>query len=109
ERFPEIPVWYDFTSLFTEPPWSFVDQRLKQSAVFFTVVGVTYFLPSAVAFSLWFFFLFNQAQRIFWGTTTGDPNIYGQTDQHFGGVIAFAIAILWVGRHHWRLVITQAF
>ena len=41
--------------------------------------------------------------------TTGDPVNAGAGDQHLGGVIAFAVAILWVGRQHWKLVAAQAF
>jgi len=41
------------SQLMSEPPWSYVDQKVKDCAVFFTVVGVTYFLSSSVAFSLW--------------------------------------------------------
>jgi hypothetical protein len=32
----------------------------------------------------------------------------GAVDQHFGGVTAFVLSILWVGRHHWALVLRQA-
>ncbi len=108
-HFPRIPVYYNLTALFTEPPFSFVDFKLKDAAVFFTVVGVTYFLATPVAFSLWFFFILHQVYRMVLGTYTGDGTVYGQAEQHFGGLIAFVLAFLWVGRKHWKLVIAQAF
>ncbi len=109
EYLPTIPVYYDQYQLFTESPWRYVDYKIKNAAVFFTVVGVTYFLSSPVAFSLWFFFIAQQFYRMYLGVTTNDPNIYGQYDQHFGGILAYTITVLYVGRAHWRLILAQAF
>ena len=83
--FERIPIWYDLPELFTEPPWSYVDWKIKDAAVFFTAVGVTYFLSSSVAFSLWAFYILNQLYRMYLGYTTNDPTDYGRDDQHFGG------------------------
>ncbi len=107
--FERIPVHYDITGLFRDPPWSYVDFKLMNAAVFFTVVGVSYFLTSSVAFSLWAFFLIFQIVKMWKGTMTGDPIIYGQGDQHIGGILAYALAILYIGRKHWGLVVSQAF
>jgi hypothetical protein len=108
EYFPRIPVYFDLNDLFTERPWVYTDVALRVQTVFFTVVGVTFFLSTPVAFSLWFFFILWQFYRVGLGTMTGDPATYGHPDQHFGGVIAFALVILWVGRRHWKMVIAQA-
>lgn len=43
------------------------------------------------------------------GSWTGDPIIYGQMDQRSGGLFAFGLIVLWVGRAHGWLVIKQAF
>jgi hypothetical protein len=107
--FERIPVHYDITGLFRDPPLSYADFKLMNAAIFFTVVGVTYFLTSSVAFSLWFFFLMFQVVKMFKGSLTGDSIIYGQGDQHFGGILAYALAILYIGRRHWGMVVAQAF
>jgi len=107
--FPQIPVYYELQDLFADPPWGYVDFKLKNAAVFFTVVGVTYFLTSSVAFSLWFFFIIQQIFRMWLGSATGDSVIYGQGDQHFGGIVAYAFAVLYIGRKHWGMVVKQAF
>lgn len=108
--FPLIPVYYDVLfKIMSNPPWSYVTNEFKTASVFFTAVGITYFLSNAVGFSLWFFFIAMQVWRMVLGSRTGDPTVYGFTDQHCGGVAAFVISILWVGRKHWRLVIAQAF
>jgi hypothetical protein len=111
--FPQIPVYYTvLQQIMSNPPWSYCTPDFKSAAVFFTAVGVTYFLSNSIAFSLWFFFIAMQGWRMIIGTGTGDPNNYGAAgyvDQHFGGIAAFVISILWVGRKHWRLVLQQAF
>lgn len=108
-HFVAIPVYYDLDAMLTGPPWSYLDHELKVAAVFFTVVGVTYFLSGPVAFSLFAFFLIMNVARLISGTYTGDPNLPGVNDETFGAAVAFAVTILWVGRHHWRMVIAQAF
>lgn len=108
-HFPIVPVSYDFTTLFTEPPLSYTEGSFKTATLFFTAVSVTYFLSSPVAFSLWFFFILATIQRMVIGTLTGDPANYGLSDQRFGGMMAFGLLVLWIGRAHWWLVIKQAF
>ncbi len=105
---PEIPMYYDLTKLLTEEPWSWLDWKVKDNAVFFTVVGVTYFLPGAISFSLWFFVIIYQLIHITLGKATGSPILWGQGDEHIGGILAFAAALFWIGRHHWLLVVSQA-
>lgn len=106
--FPEIWTFYNFTQHFTERPWVFVDQKLKDAAIFFTVIGVTYFLSSPVAFSLWAFYLLHQVYKMILGTTTGDAGTPGLSDQTLGGLLAFAATLAWVGRGHWKTVALQA-
>ena len=107
--FVDIPVYYDFDQLLSSPPWTYVDYKLKNAAIFFTVVGVTYFVSSHVAFSLFFFYLALNVWRMINGTFFGDPETYGVNDETFGGAVAFAIAIMWIARKHWALVLRQAF
>ena len=113
KHYPPIPVYYNVLyRIMSNPPWSYVMGDFKGAAVFFTAVGVTYFLSNSIAFSLWFFFVALQVWRMIVGSTTGDPNSYGTAggfDQHFGGITAFVGSVLWVGRRHWRLVVAQAF
>ncbi|HEV7300541.1 MAG TPA: DUF6785 family protein [Tepidisphaeraceae bacterium] len=108
EFFPTIWTYYDFSRIFTEPPFAYMDQKVKDAAIFFTVVGVTYFLSSSVAFSLWAFFLLFQVFKMMRGSFAGDASTPGQGDQHLGGLIAFAVATAWIGRHHWMMVAKQA-
>ncbi|HLL87847.1 MAG TPA: DUF6785 family protein [Tepidisphaeraceae bacterium] len=106
---PEVPLNYDLAAVFSERPWSFTDGHVKKATIYFTAAGVTYFLAGPVGFSLWAFVLLDQAYKMVMGTTTGDTSKPGQSDQQFGGGIAFTLALLWVGRHHWADVARQAF
>jgi hypothetical protein len=112
KHYPLIPVYYDVLyHIMSNPPWSYVSNDFKGAAVFFTAVGVTYFLSNSIAFSLWFFFIAMQGWRMIVGSATGDPDNYGvagSIDQHFGGITAFAFSILWIGRKHWLMVLRQA-
>jgi hypothetical protein len=110
--FPPVPFHYDLASLVPDPPLTYTEDLLKSNTAYFSVVGVTYFIPGKIAFSLWFFYLLHNLRHILLGVVSGDPglpNLPGMGDERNGGYVAFAIAVLWVGRHHWRLVFAQAF
>lgn len=107
--FPEIPVRYNLFALFSEPPLSYMNWSLKISSIIFTAVGVAYLLPGAVSFSLWFFAVASALWAIPVGMATGDPYMPGMRDQHFGGMLAYAGIVIWIGRRHWAMVLRQAF
>ena len=62
---PSIPNRYDLSTPFTERPW-IVMRWWPQFRFFlyFSVIGITYFLAMDVSFSCWFFFLFFKLQYI---------------------------------------------
>ena len=68
--FPSIPFLpikpsdprLDITPLFTNPPWNGVGGL--QLSFYPLVIGLTYFLPLDVSFSLWFFFLFSRGENV---------------------------------------------
>ncbi len=104
---PTLPTGFNFKSMAGDAPMSYTDPNFQKAAILFTAVGVTFFLPSHVSFSLWFFYLLDQVYRMVMGSATGDTGKAGDWDEHLGGVVAFALAFLWTGRRHWRLVVAQ--
>ena len=62
---PSIPNRYDLYEPFTERPW-IVMRWWPQFRFFlyFSVIGITYFLATEISFSCWFFFLFFKLQYI---------------------------------------------
>ncbi len=108
KHIPIIPISYDLRSLFVDDPWSFTDTQFKEAMIYFTVIGVMYFISTSVSFSLWFFFILRQVHRIMLGMATGDGTPLGEWDIHSGGLMAYALITLWIGRSHWKLVFKQA-
>src|SRR5690606_23148819 len=54
---PAIPLSYDLNDLMADPPLVFTDTQVKEALIYFSVIGITYFISTSVAFSLWFFFI----------------------------------------------------
>ena len=107
--FPQIPTWFDLRTVFSEVPWRYADNELKTAYFYPTAAAIAFFLPGSVSFSLWFFFVLWQMWKMSLGMASGDPGTPGQGDQMFGGLFAYTFIVLWIGRHHWLLVIRQAF
>ncbi len=107
---PRIPLGYDLSTLMTSPPLSYTDWALPINVVYFSVVGITFFVQSKIAFSLWFFYaIFYQLERVVLTSAYGQFHDGSKVDQLFGGLVVYTLAILWIGRHHWRLVARQMF
>jgi uncharacterized membrane protein YidH (DUF202 family) len=111
KHFPEIPLHFDLSSDMTSATFRNVDGMFKSQTIFFTVIGLTFFVQTRTAFSMWAFFVGLQVIRMLLPTgreiTEGDGGM--STDQFFGAIIPYAIAILWVGREHFRAVFMQMF
>ena len=106
---PEISRGFDFTRVLTERPWNFCDPSLLKASVYFSMVGIAFFLSAPVAFSLWAFVIIVQIYKIFIGLRTGDSSVPGVNDQRFGVAVAMLLTICWLGRRQWALVAKQAF
>lgn len=102
--FPAVPdsgrmlmVWLNFSG----KPWNSLNMIFLQTV--FTTIGLTYFVPTAVSFSVWFFFLFFQFQVLI-GAILGFRMPFSPGEafnrafidyQVSGGIIAFAVLSLW--------------
>ncbi len=106
---PQVPLRYDFTAMFGTPPISSLSLSAKSATIYFCMVGITFFLQSQIAFSLWSFFIFTEISRVYLGSQGATLTAAMQQDQTFGAAIAFTMMILWIGRAHWMLVIRQMF
>lgn len=106
--FPMVPspinvlaVWFKFT----EKPWNALNNIFLKTV--FVTIGLTYFVPTSVSFSIWFFFIVFQLQTVI-GAVLGFPMPYfpGETFnrafhgyQVAGGIVALAIFLFWSMRH----------
>lgn len=107
---PQIPISYDLSSLFFgNAPWWYMDWAAPRGTLYFSIIGITFFLQSKVAFSLWVFYVLFNVVRIMYGVAGSEFSGGMQTEQTFGAIVAYALAILWIGRSQWALVARQMF
>ena len=107
---PGVPLKIpDFgAKIFTTKPWS----AIGWLPLFFYpwVIGLTFFVPLELSFSVWFFFLFTKFQLILgsiggWKSLPGFP-YYNQ--QGIGAWLTLGILVLWASRKHLKMVLTTA-
>ncbi len=106
---PEIPSKFDLRPILSDPPWSYAGWGLRSSNLFFSVIGITFFVQTKVAFSLWSMFVAAEVMKMTMGSLGQEMTPAMQRDEVFGAITAFAAALLWTGRHHWLLVLRQMF
>ncbi|MFQ6039953.1 MAG: DUF6785 family protein [Candidatus Poribacteria bacterium] len=109
--FPSVPhfrLWYSLAPFFPDRPWNALVQSWPLFVlIYFSVIGVTYFLQLDVALSLWFFFTFYKFQQVFFSAFS----IKGISTQHqvMGGDIILIFFLLWMSKRHLRDVFRQVF
>lgn len=105
--FPNLPLinvkMTNITPWFTSPPWKAMGWTVLSFYPF--VIGLSFFMPTNMAFSSWFFFLFRKAQQVAasaFGYQGADAWYPYLKEQSFGALIALFIATLWFGRGYIR-------
>jgi hypothetical protein len=104
---PQFPLGYDFNAIFTTQPLVNTEWYFKRQTLYFSVVGLVFFLQTAVSFSLWFFIVLVQLVVMTLSVQQLEYTDGMRQDQNFGAVVAITAAILWVGRAHWWMVLKQ--
>lgn len=101
---PAIPLTYNLSAIFSERPWVFLHGGIKSATLYFTFIGIAYFVRTRVAFSLWATFLLVDLYRVqlrsFGSELPGPATEF----QHLGACIAFACGMLWIGRRHFAAI-----
>lgn len=101
---PAIPLSWNLSGLMSEPPWANIAGHVRVGRIYFLFVGLAYFMPGRIAFSIWFFLLAAAVYRMI-GWTYLPPFADGQfSDHRVGAMVAIAVAVVWIGRAHWRAV-----
>lgn len=117
--FPEVPTFpLDIATnqLFSEAPWN--QLTWLPLKIYPIAVGIAYFLTGEVGFSMWFFFLFMQAQLVV-ASLFGYPQASLPQVMEAGGAVflgsqesgayfAYAAVIFWSGRRHFAHVFQRA-
>ena len=103
-KVPYIPLSWNLSAYFTELPYLHLPGYIKSSMIFFTVIGVAYFMPTRINFSVWFFMLaygiYEMACKAWF------PPFYGGAvnSHRTGAMVGIAMTILYLGRAHWKYV-----
>ena len=106
---PAIPLKWDVGNLFTEGALQYVDDSVKTNQIVFLIVGVTFFMPTRIGFSIVFFHLLYVAYVVVSKAYYPPYNAGVVGDQHTGTLLALAIGVLWLGRSQWARVFKAMF
>lgn len=99
---------FEFREYFVERPWNAIASTELNLYPF--VIGLVFFLPTDLAFSCWFFFLFFKVQLVL-TSAVGIHELPGfpfPMEQAAGGYLALGLFAMWLARRHlagvWRTV-----
>ena len=107
--FPTVPhlsiKFNDIGHLFTSKPWSAIGWMPFTFYPF--IIGLSFFLPLDLSFSIWFFYLFRKAQLVLTAAfgLQSVPNFPYLNEQSSGAWIGFAVVLIWVTRKHLKQII----
>lgn len=107
---PQIPLTFRLNDVMGKEPWNTLHGSIKSATLYFTVVGIVYFIPGRIGFSL--FAVWLTLQLIAWGMQTSfQVTVSGSAynDQHLGAALAFLVGVTWIGRKHWAMVTRHVF
>ena len=104
---PYIKLDYDFRDAFTEKPWNAVPYYIVQGRLYLAVIGICFFVPSEIAFSLWLFLLVNGALRVLFSESAFNPDRHEST-RAMGIYLGYFAGLVWLARFHFRNVLAAA-
>ncbi len=95
---------YNLGTYFVNKPWNAVGWLPLSFYPF--AVGLSFFLPLDLSFSIWFFYLFRKAQQVF-GSAAGFhalPRFPYLNEQSSGAWLGLAVLAIWITRRHLKSV-----
>lgn len=108
-RCPEISLKLDLTQAFADHPLRYLPHYIKFNQVHFLFLGIAFFMPNRVGFSIWFlqivYAVFIMTKSAYLPPYDGQMIVYQRT----GAWIALPIGLLWLGRRHWAAMIRNLF
>lgn len=101
--FPGFPLEWNLWQLFQDGVWRNAPWTLRGGQLFFTLVGIVYFMPNRISFSIWSGVIgFAVYLMLKWTYFPTMPDT--ELDFKTGAWFAFALAVIWLGRMHWAEV-----
>ncbi len=106
---PPIPLSFDINKIATEEPWRYCEWTFFSQRIYFTIIGLTMFMQTRTAFSLWFTYALLQVAHMAAGLRQTEISEPMQFDQLFGAEVVFCAMLLYIARHHLLAVLRQMF
>jgi len=105
---PEIPLSYDLKPMFADSAfWSQGEWYFFQQRIYFTVIGISYFVQTRVLLSLVTFCMAANLMQMVMRSAGSDYTLPMQEDQTLGSATVMLMIILWVARKHIHAVARQ--
>lgn len=107
-----VPTEIRLQEILTGAPWShvLVDWGIWNWRIFFSIVALTFFLPTDLSFSMWFFFVaVNLVVMGVHGATGVDIQTHHGAAAMIGGYAVGVLLILYVGRSYYLRLLLAAF
>ena len=102
---PAVPIQWNLGRVFAGTLLRHVPGHIRSARIYFILLGITYFMPNRIGFSIWFFELAYGLYRCI-GVEYFPPFHYSTIYEHrVGSMFTLTIFILWLGRTHWAKVL----
>ena len=101
---PAIPLRWNLRGAFTEEPWRSLPGILMQNRIYFTFIGVAFFMQTRISFSIWFFVVAYGVYQMIGFAYLPPFSKEIMTEHRIGAMISIAAFVLWMGRAHWARV-----
>lgn len=105
---PAIPLRWDLSPAFEGTILSRLSWQLKTGRIYFVLLGVAYFMPTRISFSIWFFSLTYGLNEMVRTVYFPPYNWRGIQDQRTGAIFALTVITIWLGRKQWARVLRLA-
>lgn len=104
-KVPEFPLGWNLNDAFSEEPWRHMSHRIKSvNKLYFMLIGIAYFMPNRISFSIWFTTLAYGVYEML-DKTYAPPYDNQMSAMHrHGASIAIGLMVLYTGRHYWAKV-----
>jgi hypothetical protein len=102
---PSLPLSYDLRGILSAPPLSELPDPVKSARVFFSVIGLCYFMRTQMSFTLWAAVLMLGGQAIATTAAGGEFPIRAGYYQSLGALVVILGMIVWTGRRQWFRVL----
>ncbi|HRR29381.1 MAG TPA: hypothetical protein P5270_08480, partial [Victivallales bacterium] len=101
---PKFPLEWNLWSTLSDGIWRHTDWYVKSGRILFIIIGITFFMPNRVGFSLWFAFIIYQIYRMIGYQYFAPFDFYKVYDQRSGAIFAVSLIIIWLSREQWKRV-----